>query len=122
MNTLLITLKYFITITIELIVLFVLISAIIDLILQYIPEEKIQKRLSGKGIIGNIVGAGFGALRYIIPKPAREISASFSLIIDETMEQLPNTFASTIIICSRKRCNGIISSEIDIERSEIHWK
>jgi len=62
MNTLLLTLKYFVTITIELVVLFVLISAIIDLILQYIPEEKIQKRLSGKGIIGNIVGAGFGAL------------------------------------------------------------
>lgn len=62
MNTLLITLKYFVIITIELVVLFILISAIIDLILQYIPEEKIQKRLSGKGIIGNIVGAGFGAL------------------------------------------------------------
>lgn len=62
MNTLLVTLKYFVTITIELVVLFILISAIIDLILQYIPEEKIQKKLSGKGIIGNIVGAGFGAL------------------------------------------------------------
>lgn len=62
MNTLIQTLKYFVTITIELVVLFILISAIIDLILQYIPEEKIQKRLSGKGIIGNIIGAGFGAL------------------------------------------------------------
>lgn len=62
MNTVLVTLKYFVTITIELVVLFILISAIIDLILQYIPEEKIRKKLSGKGIIGNIVGAGFGAL------------------------------------------------------------
>ena len=62
MNTMLLTLKYFITITVELVVLFMLISAIIDLILQYIPEEKIQKRLTGKGILGNIVGAGFGAL------------------------------------------------------------
>ena len=62
MNTFLVTLKYFVTITIELVVLFILISAIIDLILQYIPEEKIQKKLSGKGILGNIVAAGFGAL------------------------------------------------------------
>lgn len=62
MNTLLLTLKYFVTITIELVVLFILISAIIDLILQYIPEEKLQKKLSGKGIWGNIVAAGFGAL------------------------------------------------------------
>jgi uncharacterized membrane protein YraQ (UPF0718 family) len=62
MNTVLVTLKYFVSITIELVVLFILISVIIDLILQYIPEEKIQKKLSGKGFIGNIVGAGFGAL------------------------------------------------------------
>lgn len=62
MNTLIQTLKYFATITAELVVLFILISALVDLILQYIPEEKIQYRLSGKGIIGNIIGAGFGAL------------------------------------------------------------
>ena len=62
MNTLFITLKYFVTITIELVVLFILISAIIDLILQYIPEEKLQKKLSGKGLWGNVVAAGFGAL------------------------------------------------------------
>lgn len=62
MNTFLVTLKYFVTITIELVVLFIMISAIIDLILQYIPEEKLQKKLSGKGIWGNVVAAGFGAL------------------------------------------------------------
>ncbi|NSW93865.1 MAG: permease [Bacteroidales bacterium] len=62
MNTLIQTLKYFVTITAELVVLFILIRSIIDLILQYIPEEKIQNRLSGKGIIVNIIGAGFGAL------------------------------------------------------------
>lgn len=57
-----------------------------------------------------------------IPKPAREISAFFSLIIDETLEQLSITFASTGIRCFRKRCHGIISSKIDFERNEIHWK
>lgn len=62
MNTLIQTLKYFATITVELVVLFILISAIIEYILLHISEDKMQKRLSGKGIIGNIIGAAFGSL------------------------------------------------------------
>jgi uncharacterized membrane protein YraQ (UPF0718 family) len=62
MNTLIQTLKYFATITVELVVLFILISAIIEYILLHISEDKMQKKLSGKGIIGNIIGAAFGAL------------------------------------------------------------
>lgn len=62
MNTLLDTLQYFVLITIELIALFMLISALVEIILMYIPADKIQKSLSGKGIMGNILGAGFGAL------------------------------------------------------------
>ncbi len=57
-----------------------------------------------------------------VPKEAREISAFFSLVIDETMEKLPTTLTSTGIRCFRKRCTGIISSEILIENNEIHWK
>lgn len=57
-----------------------------------------------------------------IPKPAREISAFLSLVIDETLEKLPSTFASTGIRCFRKRCTGVISSKIDFEKNEIHWK
>ena len=57
-----------------------------------------------------------------IPKEAREISAFFSLVIDETMEKLPTTLTSTGIRCFRKRCTGIISSEIDLDNNEIHWK
>lgn len=57
-----------------------------------------------------------------IPKQAREISAFFSLVIDETMEKLPFTFASTGIRCFKKKCTGIIASEIDFEKNEIHWK
>jgi len=49
------------------------------------------------------------------PKQAREISAFFSLIIDETMEKLPSTLTSTGIRCFRKRCFGIISSAIDLD-------
>lgn len=62
MNTLIDTLRYFVLITIELIVLFVFISALVEIILMYVPEEKIRKRLSGAGVFGNIVAAGFGAL------------------------------------------------------------
>jgi len=57
-----------------------------------------------------------------IPKEAREISAFFSLVIDETMEKLPTSLTSTGIRCFRKKCAGIISSEIDFEKNEIYWE
>ena len=62
MNTLIDTFRYFVLITIELIALFVFISALVEIILMYVPEEKIRRRLSGAGVFGNIVAAGFGAL------------------------------------------------------------
>lgn len=62
MNTLLETLRYFVLITVELIALSLLISALVETILMYVPEEKIRKKLSGAGIFGNIITAGFGAL------------------------------------------------------------
>lgn len=62
MNTLLETLRYFVLITVELIALFLLISVLVEIILMYVPEEKIRKKLSGAGIFGNIITAGFGAL------------------------------------------------------------
>lgn len=62
MNTLIETLRYFVLITVELIALFLLISALVEIILMYVPEEKIRRKLSGAGVFGNIVAAGFGAL------------------------------------------------------------
>ncbi len=62
MNTFTDTLKYFFTITIELTVLFIGISAIVALMLMYIPQEKIKTWMSDKGILGNFIGAGIGAL------------------------------------------------------------
>lgn len=62
MNTLIETLQYFVLITIELIALFMFISALVEIILMYVPEEKIRKKLSGAGMLGNIIAAGFGAL------------------------------------------------------------
>lgn len=62
MNTLFDTLWYFCYITVELIVLFLAISAIVEIILMYIPQKKISKRLEKAGVFGNILAAGFGAL------------------------------------------------------------
>ncbi len=57
-----------------------------------------------------------------IPKQAREISAFFSLVMDETFEKLPTKLTPTTIRCFRKGCFGIISSAIDLDKNEIYWK
>lgn len=62
MTTLLQTLEYFVLITLELLVLFMVISAAIELIMMHIPREVMQKKLSGRGLWGNVLAAGFGAL------------------------------------------------------------
>lgn len=62
MNTLLDTLWYFCYITVELIVLFIVITAIVEIILMYIPQEKISKKIEKAGFFGNVIAAGFGAL------------------------------------------------------------
>jgi len=61
-NTFLKTAEYFLLITAELTVLFLGISTIVALVLQYIPDEKLRKWLSKGGIFGNFIGAGVGAL------------------------------------------------------------
>ena len=62
MNTLMETVKYFIFITTELTVLFLGISTLVALMLMYVPQDKIKKYMSGKGIFGNFVGAFIGSL------------------------------------------------------------
>lgn len=62
MNSLLVTLKYFFTIMAELVVLFIVISAIITFILMYVPQDKIKSWLSNKGIWGNVIAVLFGAV------------------------------------------------------------
>ena len=63
-----------------------------------------------------------GSIPKHIPKQAREISAFFSLVMDETFEKLPTELTPTTIRCFRKGCYGIISSEIDLDKNEIYWK
>lgn len=62
MNTLLDTLWHFCYITVELVVLFIVITAIVEIILMYIPQEKISKKIEKAGFFGNVISAGFGAL------------------------------------------------------------
>lgn len=62
MNSFFNTLRFFLLITVELTVLFIAISALVALILMYIPQEKIKVWMSGKGILGNFIGAFVGAL------------------------------------------------------------
>lgn len=62
MNTLLDTLWYFCCITVELVVLFIVITALVEIILMYIPQKKISKEIEKAGFFGNVIAAGFGAL------------------------------------------------------------
>lgn len=62
MNTLLDTLWYFCYITVELVVLFIAITAIVEIILMYIPQAKISRWIEKSGFFGNVIAAGFGAL------------------------------------------------------------
>lgn len=60
MNTLVDTLGYFGFIFLELVLLFLSISTVIALVLQYIPKEKLGRRLSGRG--GYVMAAALGGV------------------------------------------------------------
>jgi len=55
--------SFFLVIAAELIILFIGISFLVGLIREYVPEEKIKAALKNRKYgIGNVLGAGFGAL------------------------------------------------------------
>ena len=62
MNSLSEAIKYFLVIMAELSVLFLGISAVIALAFMYIPKDKINHWIGGKGLWGNIMGVLFGAV------------------------------------------------------------
>jgi len=56
------TLEFFVVITVELVLLFIGISFLVGLMLEYVPPEKIRKFMGGEGWSGNVVGAAFGSI------------------------------------------------------------
>jgi hypothetical protein len=57
-----------------------------------------------------------------VPKAAIEISAFFSLLVDETMKTMPDTLTPTWIRCFRKGCTGTISSAVDLDDNKLFWE
>ena len=56
------TLEFFAVITVELVLLFIGISFLVGLMLEYVPPERIRKLMGGDGWFGNVVGAAFGSI------------------------------------------------------------
>lgn len=61
-NTLIETMQYFVFIVFKLILLFVGVTAIIEVIMMHIPKARLRKWLSGRGVWGNILATIFGSL------------------------------------------------------------
>lgn len=62
-NNLVTAVRFFVQISIELVVLFIGITFLVSLILQYVSPERVQKALAGRRLgLGNIIGAAFGGV------------------------------------------------------------
>ncbi len=62
MNSLLVSLQFFVLIFVELTVLFLGISTLVGLLFEYVSHEKIKRWLTREGWMGNFLGATLGAL------------------------------------------------------------
>jgi hypothetical protein len=62
MNSLWISLQFFVLILAELTALFLGISTLVGLVLQYVSDEKLRMWLSKRGLLGNVLGAVLGAV------------------------------------------------------------
>lgn len=62
----------------------------------------------------------------MILRSCRNLPVNFpvflDLIIEDTLQNLPDDFTPTYIRCHKKGCHGIISSKIDLDEDTIHWK
>ena len=62
-NNLMTALRFFVIISLELVVLFIGITFLVSLILQYVSPERVQKALAGKRLgLGNVIAAAFGGV------------------------------------------------------------
>ena len=57
-----------------------------------------------------------------VPKQAREISAFFSLLVDETMIDMPDTLTPTYPRCFQKGCTGTFSSLVALDENKLFWE
>jgi len=62
MNPFAVSLKFFVFILAELTALFLGISTLVGLMLQYVSDEKLRTWLSRKGVLGNFLGAALGGI------------------------------------------------------------
>lgn len=63
LNNLVTALRFFVLISLELVVLFIGIAFLVSLILQYVSPERVQKALAGKRLgLGNLIAAVFGGV------------------------------------------------------------
>jgi len=62
MNPFAVSLKFFVFILAALTALFLGISTLVGLMLQYVSDEKLRTWLSRKGVLGNFLGAALGAI------------------------------------------------------------
>jgi len=62
LNTLTETLQFFAMTSAELIALFFVVSFMVAMMQEYVPASTVQRLLTGRGLRGNIVGAGLGAV------------------------------------------------------------
>ena len=57
-----------------------------------------------------------------MPKQARELASFMALVVDATTKKIPFTLSKTDIRCFKKKCEGLIKSEVLKENNDIHWK
>ena len=56
-----------------------------------------------------------------MPKQARELASFMALVVDETTKNSPSILTQTDIRCFRKKCDGMIKTELRRANEEIHW-
>jgi hypothetical protein len=56
-----------------------------------------------------------------MPKQARELASFMALVVDSTTKSCPKTLTLTDIRCFKKKCEGLIKSEILGKKDDIHW-
>lgn len=62
MNSLLVSLEFFVIILLELTVLFLGISTLVGIIFEYVSNETLRRWISRRGLMGNFLGASLGAV------------------------------------------------------------